>query len=230
MVIWNSRFTYTPTVVRCYCACATNSFGGTPSFNLSSEIELISKQQKVWKMSAPYKCYYKNSEVFVRLHHKNCICANNWMNFVLKYVNFWCYCCWRLCCCCWCSIQPLQITPGHACTNIFCRRSGASGRISPRISTCCTLRFTCVLSFFEITMVAGLYARSVNHSCSPNMEARIVKNRYLIFVALRDLSGNEELTKEWVSFFVCVTTCKPNIILQLSCRKAWKTPQGKAET
>jgi hypothetical protein len=34
------------------------------------------------------------------------------------------------------------------------------------------------------------------------MGARIIKNRYIIFVALRDLSGNEELTIEWVSFFI----------------------------
>ena len=52
---------------------------------------------------------------------------------------------------------------------------------------------TCVLSFFEITTVTGSYARLVNHSCSPNMGARIIRDR-VIFVALRALSGNEELT------------------------------------
>ncbi len=28
---------------------------------------------------------------------------------------------------------------------------------------------------------------------------------------------------------MCVTICKPNIILQLSCRKTWKTRQDRAE-
>ena len=58
----------------------------------------------------------------------------------------------------------------------------------------------------QLTLLTGSFARLVNHSCSPNMGARIIRGK-AIFRALRTLSNNEELTIKSVPFFLmCVMT------------------------
>ena len=64
----------------------------------------------------------------------------------------------------------------------YCKKAGAFHMCSRKL---CTNHVT----------FTGLHARLVNHSCSPNCGARNIKG-CIIFVALKALSGNEEITIE----------------------------------
>ena len=64
----------------------------------------------------------------------------------------------------------------------YCKKAGAFHMCSRKL---CTNHVT----------FTGLHARLVNHSCSPNCGARFIKG-CIIFVALKALSGNEEITIE----------------------------------